>query len=171
MAQTVYDPPVSTYVPLQTITLSGSASSVTFSSIPNTYRDLIIVSYLPSVAALGGYFGVRFNGDSGNNYSEAFMFGAGSGSGTSILRSGIDGHFPLWDYTKNNALITVQVMDYSASDKHKTSLARGQSPEYGQVTAASLRWANNDPITSVTLTIQTRTFESGCTFSIYGIAA
>ena len=156
------------WVPLATTTLGASASSVTFSSIPAGYRDLILVTHLPSVAALGGYFGVRYNGDSGNNYNEVFMFGTGGGSGTSVARSSIGGHFPLWDYTKNNAFITLQVMDYSASDKHKTTLARAQSPEYAQVTAAALRWASTSPITSMGITLEPRTFESGCTFSLYG---
>ena len=160
-----------TYVLLNQITLAATSSSVTFSNIPQNYGDLILVSHLPSVASLGGYFGVRYNGDSGNNYNEVFMFGTGSGSGTSVARSSIDGHFPLWDYTKNNAFITLQIMDYSASDKHKTTLARAQSPESAQVTAAALRWANTSPITSMAITLSPRTFESGCTFSLYGLVA
>jgi hypothetical protein len=56
---------------------SGSAASVTFSSIPSTYRDLII-SFVgrTNVAANDDALMLRFNGDAGGNYDyEVAYFG------------------------------------------------------------------------------------------------
>jgi hypothetical protein len=56
--------PTPTYTPLATVTLGTTAASVTFSSIPATYRDLIFV-----LSGLGGSANItlRYNGDSGSN--------------------------------------------------------------------------------------------------------
>ena len=58
---TVYSPPVSTYVALATTTLGATASSVTFSSIPATYRDLVLVTNAQTTTALGDYYILQFN--------------------------------------------------------------------------------------------------------------
>jgi len=78
--------PTNTYTPLATLTLTGSDSSITFTNIPQTYRDLILVS-VPygnqtndaTVAFNGsssGFSGVRMYGASGgagsNTYSDSF---------------------------------------------------------------------------------------------------
>lgn len=72
---------------IQTVTVgAGGAASIDFTSIPQTYTDLVIV-YSLRTAQAGTYvdgLGVRFNGDSGNNYPFTQLFGTGSsGTGTS----------------------------------------------------------------------------------------
>jgi hypothetical protein len=66
---------------------------------------------------------------------------------------------------------TVQVMDYSATDKHKTLLARA-SYAGNQAQAAAARWASTSAITSITLFMDAgRSFATGTTFSLYGVIA
>ena len=84
--------PTPTYTPLATVTLGTAASSVTFSSIPATYRDLILV--VNATTSADGIPSLRFNGDSGNNYSEHGLSSTGSviGSGaTSSFNRGFCG--------------------------------------------------------------------------------
>ena len=65
-----------TYVPIATQTLSSTASTITFSSIPSTYADLRL-TYV-GVTPSSSWIGLRLNGDTGTNYSGRWMFGSGS---------------------------------------------------------------------------------------------
>lgn len=156
--------PTPTYTPLATITLSSNQTSVTFGSIPNTYKDLILVANvrLTSTSDLG----IRFNSDSGNNYHRVFMAGNGS-SASSGTNSPAD--IGYWAYTTSTSYDPqiLQLMDYSATDKHKTWLSRygGASITTG---ATAGRWASTSAVTSITISLGT--YQSGSTFSLYGIA-
>jgi hypothetical protein len=70
--------PTKTYVPIATTTLSSNAASYTFSSIPQTYTDLIlqISNAKSTINGYGFTFGV--NGDTGNNYSGQGLSGNGT---------------------------------------------------------------------------------------------
>ncbi len=58
---------------------SGGAANITFSSIPSTYTDLLIKLSSRSTASFNlGYINVRFNSDTGNNYSYKAVGGTGS---------------------------------------------------------------------------------------------
>jgi hypothetical protein len=155
--------PTPTYFPLANITLGSSASSVTFSSIPASYRDLIIVHN----GALTNTDNIvwRANGDTGANYSivQALSVSSGTSSNSGVGRtSGLAGS----SYTQQSVNIT-QWLDYSATDKQKTSLGRANSTS-GEVGMSSSRWANTAAITSLTLL---GAFASGNTFALYGIAS
>ena len=78
---TVYSPPTSTYAALATTTLASSASSVTFSSISGSYRDLVVVAnYKKADANTGGYYlWLQFNGSTS---SAAYPFVRMLGEGT-----------------------------------------------------------------------------------------
>ena len=59
---------MSTYTPIATQTLGSAAASVTFSSIPQGYTDLVLVDNVKSASGAGdSELDVRFNGDSGSN--------------------------------------------------------------------------------------------------------
>jgi hypothetical protein len=163
--------PTNTYTPLATVTLGGSDASITFASIPATYRDLILV--INGSTTGNADFGLRFNGDSGANYSFVYMGGNGSGT-ASGANSGetqvvLDAYF--WRSTERSNLVA-QIMDYSATDKHKTVLSRN-SVASGGVDAFANRWANTAAITSVEVRVSTggQSFATGTTLSLYGVIA
>jgi len=56
-----------TYEPIATTTLGSAAATITFSSIPATYTDLVIVFAGTATANLNPL--MSFNSDSGTNYS------------------------------------------------------------------------------------------------------
>ena len=59
----------STYTPIATTTGTGSSGTITFTSIPSTYTDLRIILNGTETNATLYEFDMRYNNDSGNNYS------------------------------------------------------------------------------------------------------
>jgi hypothetical protein len=68
----------------------------------------------------------------------------------------------------NSAII--QIMDYSATDKHTTVLVRNGTASRG-VEMVTGRYASTSAITTVLLFPSTGSFDIGSTFSLYGIEA
>jgi hypothetical protein len=166
--------PTATYTPLANVTLGSTASSVTFSSIPATYRDLrlVINGTLSSVGGLGA----RLNLDSGTNYSYVQMRGNVSG-GVSAARSsggtGVDAIFLSESNLSSGSRFDMHIdyFDYNANDKHKTVIARNNYTDDGENTAVQQtagRWANTAAVTSVRV-ICSSSFAAGSTFSLFGI--
>jgi hypothetical protein len=161
--------PTPTYTALATKTLTGTATTVTFSSIPATYRDLILVTDATITAAgsTDGY-GLRFNGDTGSNYSYVRMVGTGSAATsasatTTFALAGVIGDV-------NKGVTMFQIMDYSATDKHKTVITRSNGSFGNWTQASASRWADTAAITSVLLRSNASyNFSIGSTFSLYGI--
>jgi len=147
-----------TYVALATTTLASATATVTFSSIPATYRDLVIVID-GTVGSAGATF-INPNGDS-SNLSYVRMYGTGSSTGSDTSRTGL--------YTAESNIIW-QFLDYSATDKHKTFLVRANATG-NQVAALAGRWASTAAITSLVIDHSTSDFQSGTTFSLFGIEA
>jgi hypothetical protein len=167
--------PTPTYTALATRTLTGTTTSVTFSSIPATYRDLILViEASPADTAFPAVW-LRANSDTGSNYSFARM--TGNGSATAVLANTsqtvlqIGSAFGLGGTTGSRANIVAQIMDYSATDKHKSVLSRASTPNNG-VEAATSRWANTAAITTIQALVSAGAgFASGSSFSLYGVIA
>jgi hypothetical protein len=146
---------------------------VTFSSIPQNYRDLILVSS-PIHSGSGGQQ-MRINGDSGSNYQFAQMIGDGS---STIANSGTLTYFTPFTNsnpaTSNPVTGITQIMDYSSLDKHKTILMRNSSavtPDSPLISAISARWANSSAVVSILIYAVSTTIAAGSTFILYGIEA
>jgi len=159
--------PEPTYTALATVTLGSSASSVTFSSIPATYRDLVVV-ISPTTSVDGTEVLMRVNGDTGSNY--AFVYALGTGS-TTFSAAGTAASFGLLlGRTSRVTNVLVNLMDYSATDKHKTILQRDNDSGWTTVMRAG-RWANTAAINTIVVSTSSGTFNSGSTFNLYGIAS
>jgi hypothetical protein len=160
------------YIALATTTLGSAASTITFSSIPATYRDLIVVSNFRWTSGFGFY--LRLNGDTTSSYSQVRMFGQDS---SGMSSAGSDNKILIGDLpfgSNTNGMNRIQIFDYSATDKHKTTLStHGYDPNhvtYNTFTVAG-RWAKTEAVNSVTLLdINSNVFQSGSTFSLYGVA-
>ena len=163
------------YIALATTTLGSTASSVTFSSIPTSVngvalRDLIIVARMIPTVANFPY--LRFNGDTGNNYNRVGMAGQGSGSGTSFANSNQNA-LDVGAVVTSASTFIYQIMDYSATDKHKTVLARMNSADVSAnqpVAAGAYRWASTSAINTILLYPDSNAYAAGTTFSLYGVA-
>lgn len=165
--------PKKTYTQINSVTLAASSSTVTFSSLPQNFRDLVLIA---SAASTGGgtNAAVRFNSDSGSNYSRVLMGANGVGAVGTAAGTQTGFQYDNWAFTTTtlgNSNHILQIMDYSATDKHKTILARAN--RFGEtIDALAGRWANTAAITSVqVVSFSGESYIAGSTFTLYGIEA
>ena len=121
---------------------------------------------------------VRFNGDTGSNYSFTDIEGDGNSSAASYRLANTDKIY----FSYNNVTIgsstssqIVNVMNYANTTTYKTAIGRVStavnSTGYVGATAAVGLWRNTAAITSISLTLPVGTITNGSTFSLYGILA
>lgn len=160
----------STYTPIATTTLGSAASSYSFTSIPSTYTDLILVFAGSSSAGNAPYFTV--NGDSGTNYSTTALLGNGSAASsgrTSNQAVGYLGGFSVGIGT-SQATMVIQFQNYSNTTTYKTVLSRLSATQYEAEATVSL-WRSTSAINRIDVGIGGATYSVGSTFTLYGIAA
>jgi hypothetical protein len=163
---------VSTYSPIASVTLSSAQSSVTFSGIPQTYTDLVlVVNYTAS--STNSVLGIQFNSDTGSNYSRTFMWGNGSAGDTSRSTSATSIGSGYWQTGTGNQVQSVtNVMNYSNSTTNKTVLTRWNQvlgTDNSSTSSVGL-WRNTAAITSINLVPSAGNFASGSTFNLYGVS-
>jgi len=159
--------PTPTHTLIEAVTLATSASSVTFSSIPQTYGDLVLALNIKPTAALN--VRLRVNGDTGTNYNYVVMAGNGTAASSASAASQDFIYLDYTAYTNITAsVIQANFIDYS-TDKHKSILARASNSTTG-VNAQGIRWASAAAITSMEIYAISNQFDVGSTFHLYGIA-
>jgi hypothetical protein len=159
---------MSTYSPIATQTLGSAAASVTFSSIPQGYTDLILVcSAKNSSASAGRGLRLELNADSGSNYSSTYMSGDGSSATSSRYTSTtyLDTVMTISETDFSPSICNLQ--NYSNATTNKTVLIRGGSNINVRATVGL--WRSTSAITSVKISMSADNFVTGSTFSIYGI--
>jgi len=161
-----------TYTLIDSTVLGSAASSVTFSSITQDYRDLVLVMNAKTTIASNDATRIQINGDTGSNYFGVMMYGNGSSTGSTSFSS--RGYWYVEELTGgpslNDSIWIAQFLDYSATDKHKTMLYRWNEASVN-VEAGAKRWASTSAITSISLDPEAYDFAAGSTFYLYGIEA
>ena len=161
-----------TYEKIETKTISSAQASVTFSSIPATYTDLVLITNGKMVSGGGeNSLGIQLNGDTGSNYSSVAFYGAGTTPGSSLrFNNGVELYVARMGHSTNTTSI-IHLLDYSNTTTYKTVLARGASSAVIMTTAGS--WRNTGAVNSVLVRGfgLFANFASGCTFTLYGIKA
>ena len=166
-----------TYSPIATTTLNSTSSQVTFSSITNSFTDLVLIMSLQSSS---GYDAIRLNSDSGANYSRTGLAGNGStassfrASGAGETRLPIFGAAELPTSGSSFFIAIVNFMNYSNTSVNKTILSRDAAAATG--TDAQVGWwRSTSAIDRIDIyphyNIGSGSFNAGCTFTLYGIAA
>jgi hypothetical protein len=162
------------YIALANTTISGtSTTQITFGSIPTSVngqslRDLVLI-FAGDGTSGGADIAIQLNGDTGNNYNRVFMGGSGSGSGFSGSNANV-GRMDVISAANGRQLnFTWNLMDYSATDKHKTALVRDNDAGF-QVVARAFRWASLNAVNSVRVFVSAGAFTNGTTLALYGIA-
>lgn len=155
-----------TYEPIATYTIPSAQSSYTFSVVPGTYTDLVLV-FAGTLSASGGW-AIRVNGDTAGNYSNTTMYGDGTTAASN--RSASDTSMGLGYTTTSQSVTTINLMNYANTTTFKTALARNSAAS-ADVDARVGMWRNTAAITSVTALTYSGNFASGSTFTLYGIKA
>ena len=165
-----------TYEPIASVTLGSDSNSVEFTSIPGTYTDLVVVSYTRAATASSmDALYMRFNSDTGTNYSKTALDGDGS-----TARSFRHSNEKFIWFSRYSGLFGTtdpvtgiwQIMSYANTNVHKTVLISGAEAAATVSRSVGL-WRSTSAITTVTLFINSGTvnMKSGSTFSLYGIKA
>lgn len=167
------------YESIATVNGTGSASSVTFSSIPSTYKHLQVRwLWRSTAAATTSAAGVRLNGDSGGNYATHRLLGDGSGVSAqgSTAQTYAGGPLSIASDSATANCFTVGILDiedYTSTTKNKTmrfSFGHDFNGS-GVVFLSSSLWLNTNAVTSLTLLMadSARNISSTSVFSLYGI--
>jgi len=166
------------YESIATVTVgSGGSSTIEFTSIPSTYKHLQIRGIARvDRSTTQTYLRLRFNSDSGTNYSYHGVSGNGSTTGTDAGASQdfIETlRFPGATSTANIfGAIVIDILDYANTNKYKTTRALGGADQNGsgEIWLQSGNWRNTTAISSITLLEAiTGNFVQYSTFALYGI--
>jgi hypothetical protein len=152
-------PPVTnSYESIATVALSGSQSSIQFSSIPSTFKHLQLRLFLKDDRALNrDSVKLTFNGDSGLNYTEHAMFG--DGSSASAQAGAPTNQISMYRASGNSSAtnifgaIIADVLDYQNTSKNKTLRYLGgvDFNGSGEVWFGSGSWMNTSAVSSITI--------------------
>jgi hypothetical protein len=159
-----------TYEPIATTTLGSTNSTITFSTIPATYTDLVLIGNPKLSASLDYKWYVNGDNTSGL-YSQTRLVGDGS-TATSGRTTGAN--FLYLDLTapasSSVQTFIMNFQNYANTNTFKTVLVRYNNA--GTETAARVNlWRNTNAITSITISTDSSTFAIGSQFTLYGIAA
>ena len=161
-----------TYEPIATTTLGSSTANVTFSSIAASWTDIRVVIVPVVTGTTARNIKMTLNNDTAANYSLTRVGGNGTTASTSVVSANTE-----WTFNWANGvsdvptLYTVDIFSYAGST-YKTSLAMGNMDKNGAGTVQAFvqLWRSTAAITSIKL-FSDINFESGSTFTLYGIKA
>ena len=170
--------PTNSFESIATSTVgAGGVDSITFSSIPQTYKHLQLryIARTTRAEADDG-FGIQFNSDTGTNYRYQYL--AGSGSAASAYNEGSMTGLVVPYVSAANAPANAfgvgicDILDYRNTNKYTVAKIIGGEDGNGAgwVALNSAIWLNTAAITSITL--QTNTlgnFVQHTQIALYGI--
>jgi hypothetical protein len=164
-------PAGNTYTQIASTTLGSASASVTFSSIPSTYTDLVLIVSVQNNTTPTNW-AIQFNGDTAANYSSTFLRGNGTAALSGRNTSNALGYVGVAYSTANIFDFGgVNIQNYSNTTTYKTYLARyGNAPTDGVAARVGL-WSSTAAITSIRIFPESNSFSTGSTFNLYGIAA
>jgi hypothetical protein len=162
---------------IATATGTGSSGTITFSSIPSTYKHLQIRMMASNTNASTGWSGllVRFNSDSGTNYTRHYLSGQGTaasaGAGTALTSAFNDNFVSRAGNTSTLATGILDIHDYASTSKYKTVRGIGGIDLNGSgvINLTSNLWLNTAAITSISLVAEQDNWTTTTKFALYGI--
>jgi hypothetical protein len=167
-------PAGATYEPLATTTLGTAAASITFSSISSSYTDLRVIW---TASAAGSEFPtLRFNGDTGTNYSSTRLYGNGTSAASARSSTqteiAIASDIAMPTSSSTFCLITIDIFSYAGStNKTCLSVYSNDRNGSGEVARNVGLWRTTSAINSITLKTRDGTnMAIGTTATLYGIA-
>ena len=168
----------SNFESIATVTVgAGGSSSISFTSIPSTYKHLQIRGIERAVNNVSGddpY--LRVNSDSGNTYSWHRL--TGSGAAASSYGAGTQ---PQIRYAYNTAdgsysantfsAFVIDILDYADTNKYKTlrSLAGSDNNGSGYINLISGLWQSTSAITRIDLYPYSGNWNQYSSFALYGV--
>jgi len=167
----LYDGPFGAYDSLAAVTLSSATSTITFAGIPSGYKHLQIRGFTLTPTAINA-IRVRYNGDSGANYTRHLLEGGGT-SAYAEQATGITGNnIAYTGGTANPGVFVMDILDYASTNKYKTVRSAFGIDQNGSgySSLTSGLWLNTSAITSIEFTNTGSTnFNTYTSFALYGV--
>ena len=156
-----------TYVPIGTNTVSGTTTNlITFSSIPSTFTDLVLIDN-GKFSASDNSYAMTFNGDTASNYSYTYLLG----SGTSATSGRVSNSAYIFVNRADNVVFSAgktHINNYANATTYKTSICSGGTSDGYVISIAGL-WRSTAAITSLSLASTSQYFVAGSMYTLYGI--
>ena len=157
---------------------SGGASSISFTSIPSTYKHLQLrITSRDNRAATLNNFHMRLNSDTTNSYT----YHTALADTSTVVSDGTTSPVDKTDYyyepsTSTTASVfassVIDILDYSFSTKYKTIRMSGgyDNNGVGRLTFTSNLWINTSAVTGISFTNSSgANFSQYSSFALYGI--
>lgn len=172
-----------TYSSISSTTVSSNTTSITISSIPATYTDLVLVCTIRGTIN-GVYPTMQFNSDTGNNYSQVSAYGIATTTVAS-QRYYNNSSIEILDPNRATAFDSnvfgtsiIHLNNYANTSVYKNAIIRGSSQNPSSsgfnVTVLAGSWRSASAINSITILSEgggSYYFAVGSTFNLFGIAA
>ena len=160
------------YESIATASGTGSSGTISFTSIPSTFKhlQLRVFSNTSRVGGASGSGALQFNGDTtGSNYNTHSL----SGNGSTAAAAGYVENYGLWYYgsTTTNVTAIIDILDYTNTNKNKTvrELIGFDENGSGQIALTSMLWRNTAAINQINITAPSYNFGTTARFALYGI--
>ena len=159
------------YTPITSQTVASTTTTINFTSIPQTYTDLVLVISGKRNTS-SNYIVMQFNGDTASNYSHVFTYGDGANYGTT--RGGtssiyLDLYANMTQYTRS--IRHVNIMNYTNATNYKVVCSQAGLGNVSRDTIFGT-WRSNSAITSLSVFDPGGgQFQVGSIFTLFGIKA
>ena len=165
------------YESIATVTVgSGGTSSVTFSSIPQTYTHLQLRAIARCTdASKDTNVYMQINGDTATNYSQHGLYGDGATASSYGVAN--DSNPPVFRTSSGNSAANtfgvgiLDILDYSNTNKYKTNrilTGHDENGTGGYIFLFSTLWRSTSAVTSLYIT-GTTALTQYSSFALYGI--
>ena len=163
------------YESIATVSLTGTQTTITFSSIPSTYKHLQVRFIARSTrVSAGDYMNMRLNSDSGTNYSKHDINGDGSGAGSTAQSTVAQIEFNRIAAANATSGVfgvgVIDLLEYANTNINKTAraLIGYDNNGSGQIHFNSGNWRSTAAVTSISFTCN-NDFAANSHFALYGI--
>jgi len=159
------------YDSIATVTVGTAVSSITFSSIPQTYRHLQIRLFCNAGSNDILY---QFNGDTAANYTRHFLYGTGAAAAAGATLSATSGSIGYTAPTANTNIFggaIFDVLDYANTSKNTTTRSLGGFDANGSGFSIlySGLWLNTAAVSSIVLLPLAGNFNQYTQAALYGV--
>lgn len=165
---------------ISSTTLSVTTSSISFSSIPQTYKDLMLVTHMRETgASVYANIWIRVNGI-GTDYAESGSYTNGSNNGAFFGNRTdywyYNNYIPAASATANAfGPSSFYIPNYTSAffkciSGHSVGTNAATAPTNTRQGITSGLWANTSAITSITMIGGNGDFAAGSTATLYGVS-
>jgi hypothetical protein len=168
------------YESIATVSVGGGGSaSISFTSIPSTFKHLQIRAIARSnfsSGTAGDFLGVRLNSDTGNNYANHNLYGDGSTVAAFATTSQPEMYGQRVSGSDSASSIfgtfVIDLLDYANTNKNSVirNLGGFDSNGFGRIYFNSGLWLNTAAVTSITIFPGSgSSIDQYSSFALYGI--